>query len=272
MVKLLLGIDRSLYHVKFGEICRLVDELGFDGIEIQPEHPEIFERYPNRVVPYINDILAKHDFVISFHTPIKDLNIASYNPRIREYSKKEVIESINFANNINAKYIVTHGGKNSFKTLSTFSKRYETLALNYTIFALKDFCKICNDHGMMLSFENMSWSDWRMTAKIEYIKKIFDDLQSTNLKLTLDIDHMELRSKRHVDKIIEIFGDKIISSHIGNVEKSSSHVKKLLKLSNLELLVLEPHSLTYQLRTNIKEKIAQNALALKEMVDFSKNS
>ncbi|MFX1451931.1 MAG: TIM barrel protein, partial [Promethearchaeota archaeon] len=248
MQKLLLGIDRSLYQIKFEKICELANDLGFDGIELQPEHPDILKIYPLKAISYINDILSNYNFEISFHTPIKDLNISSYNPKIRNFSINEIKNSIEFANNINAKYIVTHGGKNSFKTPSSFSKKSGKIALNDTIDALITFYDICTDNGLTLSVENMSFSDWRMTSKIKYLERIFQEIPE--LKLTLDIDHAILRSKKYVNRFIETFKKKILSSHIGLIKNNISYIKKLITSSNLKFFVIEPHSATYFINPN----------------------
>ncbi|MFX0136969.1 MAG: sugar phosphate isomerase/epimerase family protein, partial [Candidatus Hodarchaeota archaeon] len=215
MHKLLLGIDRSIYQIKFEKSCEIAENLGFDGIELQPEHPDIFKIYPFKAISFVNDILSNYKFDISFHTPIKDLNISSYNPKIREFSISEIKNSIEFANKINATHIVTHGGKNSFKTRSSFSKRNEKKALEFTIDAFKSIYRVCNDYGIILSVENMTYSDWRMTSKIKYLEKIFHVIP--DLKLTLDIDHAIERSKRYVDKFIDVFNGILLSSHLGPI-------------------------------------------------------
>ena len=267
MVKILLGIDRSLYQIKFEKICELANALNFDGIELQPEHPDIFKLYPSKAIKFFEDIISNYNFKISFHTPIKDLNIASYNQRMREISILEIQKSIEFANKIGAKYIVTHGGKNSFKTRSLFSKKYERLALNYTIIALKSFYKLSEEFGISLSVENMTYSDWRMSSKINHLKAIFEEIPG--LRLTLDIDHALERTKRYVDKFIEIFKNELISAHLGAIHKNISHIKKLLGLLNVKFFTLEPHSFTYLITPNIIEFIEKNVEDLKKVISTS---
>lgn len=261
MVKLLLGIDRSLYHIKIEKICELAKNLELNGLEIQPEHPDIFKSYPESSIAYLNSILANYNFELSFHTPIKDINIASYNTTIRTVSIDEIMKFVHFANRINARHIVTHAGKNSFKTRSYFSKKYENMAMALTIEAFKSLNRICKKFSINLSVENMTWSEWRLSSKIKYLKLIFEEIEE--LKLTLDIDHALERSNRYVDKFIEVFEDKIISTHIGNIKKNKSHIIKLLNLKNLEYIVLEPHSLTYQVQPNIIELIKTNIKEIK---------
>ncbi len=264
MQKLHLGIDRSTYQIEFKKICEIAENMGFDGIELQPEHPEIFKIYPNKAVSFINDILSNYRFNISFHTPIKDLNISAYNKKIRQFSINQIKESIEFARNIGAKYVVTHGGKNSFKTASSFSRKYGKIALNSTIDALISFYDICSDNGITLSIENMSYSDWRMTSKIKYLERIFQEIP--DLKLTLDIDHAILRSKTYVGKIIEVFNNKLLSSHIGLVKNYTSYIEKLIKLTNFKFFVLEPHSLTHLINPNIINLIEINKNELKKII------
>jgi len=264
MVKLLLGIDRSLYHLKFEKVCELADKLGSDGLEIQPEHPDIFKLYPDDAISNLNNILSRFNFKLSFHTPIKDLNISSYNPIIRRTSLNELKKSIKFAKKINAEHVVTHAGKNSFKTRSFFSKKYEKMALGLTINALKSINRLCKDLRINLSVENMTWSDWRLSSKIKYLEIVFEEIKE--LKLTIDIDHAIERSKRYVDKFIEVFEDRIISGHISNVKKNILHIKKLSNLPSLEYIVLEPHGLTYSIRSKILELIEDNFKGLRNLI------
>lgn len=264
MVKLLLGLDRSTFQIPFEKLCEIVDNLRLDGIEIQIEHPDIFKIYPAKAITYINEILSNYKFELSCHTPIKDLNISSYNPAIRNTSINEIKRSIEFANKINAKYIVTHGGKNSFKKNSSFSIKNQREALNYTIDALKAFNDLCKNHGIAFSVENMTYSNYRMSSKIKYLKKIFNEIQ--DLKLTLDIDHAVNRIRGNVDKFIYFFSDRLISSHISSIFQNVFYIKQFLALPNLKLLVLEPHSLNFLVRPYITRFIEKNIADFKKIV------
>ncbi|MFX1299113.1 MAG: sugar phosphate isomerase/epimerase family protein [Promethearchaeota archaeon] len=139
---ILLGLDRGVWKYSFEEICKLSAGIQLDGLEIQPEHPEIFKGFPKpgNLKKLLSDYSLKCN---SVHAPIKDINVSSYNPRIRETSLFELKKTIKFAAELSDDllYVVIHGGQNSFRSPSNFEKAFLPKAINFTVEALKELVK-----------------------------------------------------------------------------------------------------------------------------------
>ena len=253
---ILLGLDRGVWKHSLQTICTKANEIQLDGLEIQPEHPEIFKTFPE--VRNLKTLLKDHGIKrISVHAPIKDINTSSYNPRIREASLVELKNTIQFASQLSDEitYIVVHGGQNSFKSASDFEKDYLTKALDLTIEGLKDLTKICEEYGITLSIENMTFSPWRLTSRIMFLEQIFKEVPT--LRFTFDFHHGTYGSERYSLRILEKFKTRLISVHIGQLfelVKVQNYIKDLNPL-----VIIEPHhfadegNIFSQLKTMIKE-------------------
>jgi sugar phosphate isomerase/epimerase len=238
--QILLGLDRGVWKYSLQEICENAIKISLDGLEIQPEHPEIFKTFPE--VGSLRKLLLDFNIkVISVHSPIKDINISSYNPRIREVSLSELKNTIKFASELsdNILYIVVHGGQNSFKSASDFEKEFLSKALKLTIEGLKDLSKDCEEYGIKLSVENMTFSPWRLTSRIRFLEQIFEEVPM--LKFTFDFHHGTYGSERYSLRILENFKPRLISVHIGQlfeIQKIQNNIEHLNPF-----IIIEPHHL-----------------------------
>ncbi|NVM29126.1 MAG: sugar phosphate isomerase/epimerase [Candidatus Helarchaeota archaeon] len=238
--RILLGLDRGVWKFNLENICQKCVELQLDGLEIQPEHPEIFKNFPDN--GGLKKVLTDYDLKYnSIHAPIKDINISSYNPRIREISLSELKRTIKFAEGLSddVLYVVIHGGQNSFRSASTFEKAFLPKAINFTIEACKELMKDCEEYGLKLSIENMTYSPWRLSSKIKYLDQIFE--QVPELKFTFDFHHGVFGSERYTFRILKKYLDRLISVHIGNLFEIKK-INTLIKRPNPHIII-EPHHL-----------------------------
>jgi len=237
--QILLGLDRGVWNHSLQEICENALEIPLNGLEIQPEHPEIFKIFPD--VGHLRTLLSDFNITtISVHSPIKDINISSYNPRIREISLLELKNTIKFAAALSDRilYIVVHGGQNSFKSASEFEREFLSKALELTIDGLKELLKECEEYGIKLSIENMTFSPWRLTSRIMFLEQIFEEVPPLNF--TFDFHHGSYGSERYSLRILEHFKARLISVHIGQlfeIQKIYSNIKQD------SYIIIEPHHL-----------------------------
>ena len=243
MINLLLGLDRSTYCLNLENICENCKKIGFDGIEIQPEHPDIWNDYP-KSAKKINNILESYNFKITVHCPIKDLNMASYNEKIREVTLKELIKAERFADELNARYFLIHAGKNSFVSQSLMSKKWKKKAIDLCI---ESISKILENANCKITMENMTWSEWRFSSKKKYLLKIYEKFPVNSLYFTLDVAHALERSRVFAKKLLELFGKRLISIHFGDFKLHGFVIEDIIKnkslLENFNYIVLEPHTL-----------------------------
>jgi sugar phosphate isomerase/epimerase len=134
---------------------------------------------------------------------------------------------------------VVHGGQNSFKSSSDFEKEFLSKALDFTIEGLQELSNECEEYGIKLSIENMTFSPWRLTSRIRFLEKIFEEVPT--LKFTFDFHHGTYGSERYSLRILESFKDRLISVHIGQlfeIKKIKNNIKDLNPF-----IIIEPHHL-----------------------------
>ncbi|MHA1144390.1 MAG: TIM barrel protein [Candidatus Helarchaeota archaeon] len=239
-IKAFISIDRALYHTPLEKIYQKAAELRVKGLEIQLEHPELWKLYPDRVVKYLIDLSSSYNFSFTIHSPIKDLNISSYNKAIRRASLEELKRTLDIGNALNVDYILMHLGKNSFVSQSQMSRNYKKTAISHSINAINELIQYCP--GVVLTIENMTWSEWRLSSKIKFLEVFYQNVPDS-VKFTLDIQHAQERSDVYVLRFYERFKDRLISIHFGNVSKQKRFLKKFLENSTGQYFILEPHSL-----------------------------
>ncbi len=238
--RILVGLDRGVWNYSIEKICKICSDLDLDGLEIQPEHPKIFKDFPE--TGNLKKILIDYGFELnSIHAPMKDINISSYNPRIRETSLLELKKTIKFAAEFsdNLLYVVMHGGQNSFRSSSNFEKEFLPKAVNFTVQAFKELVKDCMETNLTLSVENMTFSPWRLSSKIRFLDQIFEHVP--RLKFTFDFHHGVYGSERYAFRVLKKYRDRLISVHIGNfyeLRKIFSQIKRINPP-----IVIEPHHL-----------------------------
>jgi sugar phosphate isomerase/epimerase len=239
--QLLLGLDRGVWGYNLRNICEKCLELKLDGLEIQLEHPEIFKNFPesNELKSILNEFEFK---LLSIHAPIKDINLSSYNPRIRRTSLEELKDTIKFAATLsdNILYIVVHGGQNSFRSPSRFERKFLSKAMQFTIDGLKELSKECDQFGITLSVENMTFSPWRLSSKIRHLDQIFGAIP--NLKFTFDYAHGLIGSQRYSYRLLKHYMNRLISVHIGNFYEIRN-IYNFIKNHN-PYIIIEPHHLS----------------------------
>ncbi|MHA1271035.1 MAG: sugar phosphate isomerase/epimerase family protein [Candidatus Helarchaeota archaeon] len=236
--KILIGLDRATWGYEIKDILENMSLLKLDGLEIQPEHPELFHKFPKIDAKLLDYIESYPNIHLSVHAPIKDINVSSYNPLIREKSIEFLLKTLDFASNFNRiEYIVFHGGQNSFKSNSRFEFKQRKIALERTIDAFKILIEKCNEYGFTMAIENMTHSDYRMTSKIKYLETIFSNSEFDNLKFIFDYEHGLNYSERYSLRILKNFKNRLIAVHIG-----TDYDKFAYLVSDINpILVIEPH-------------------------------
>ncbi|MHC1591075.1 MAG: sugar phosphate isomerase/epimerase family protein [Candidatus Helarchaeales archaeon] len=265
--KILLSIDRSLYHTPIKKVYELAAELNVDGLEIQLEHPELWKSYPNGVVKQIEEISSSYSFRHTLHAPIKDLNVSSYNQAIRKASIQELKLAMDIGAKMGVDYVLIHLGKNPFVSTSRMSKMYKNIAIQHSIEAVKEIISFHPE--ITVTIENMTWSEWRLSSKIKFLEKVFPELPE-NVRFTLDIEHARERSRVYVRKFHERFKNRLISIHVGDVFRQESILKEIINENKAKYLVLEPHTLPNSSRQELLFPIIKrNINKLKELLKSS---
>ena len=164
----LAGIDNTLENT-----LEFIEGLGLDYAELvhqfPTENPDI-------------EILESYNLKYSIHSPFMDVNIAALQDKSRLNSIKQIKESIDLANEIDAEAVVVHPGLAPFLANKYFlDKVYE-----FSNESIKELGRYGEDLGVLTTIENMPTFE----AMIYYnLENLHETLASYDMHMTLDIGH-----------------------------------------------------------------------------------
>ncbi len=192
-----------------------VEGLDFEAVEIHCEDP-LFEGWGSRggdvTRKVLREALSIADVKVSLHSPYHDVNIATLNQRIREEVMRQHKECIETANYLDAEKIVIHPGfvsSRKYKKQKAFQQMIENLTR---------LCEIGEEFGVTLSIENLASKKKAMGIKISEIKRIINEVNKENLKVTLDIAHAnttEVGPKTYAKELEPLIEHLHISDNVG---------------------------------------------------------
>lgn len=166
----LAGIDKTLE-----ETLEFIESLGI-------EYVELVHQFPSENIAI--DLLESYSLKYTIHAPFMDVNIASLQETSRADSIKQIKNSINFANDIDAKAVVVHPGLTSFLPNKYFPDKVIQAAND----SIKELGEYGNDLGVLTTIENMP----NFPSMIyENIYELNELLVSLDMPMTLDIGHAE---------------------------------------------------------------------------------
>ncbi len=164
----LAGIETTLE-----EALEFIENLGID-------YAELVHQFPSENIDA--DILESYNLKYSIHSPFMDVNIAALQDKSRLNSIKQIKDSIDLANKINAEAVVIHPGLAPFLANKYFlDKVYET-ANN----SIKELGEYGRDLGVLATIENMPTFDGMLYNNMEDLHNL---LTSLDMSMTLDIGH-----------------------------------------------------------------------------------
>ena len=140
---------------------------------------EIINEYPYNVIDM--DIINSYNIQISIHSPLSDINIASYNETIRRASVSQIKNSIDIASAMDSEIVVVHPGH-----IPILGKKFEDITLKKSVKSLKECCQYANNRNIMLCIENMPDIEGLLCKDINQLNKIANKLDTY---ITLDIGH-----------------------------------------------------------------------------------
>lgn len=142
---------------------------------------------------------------ISVHGYFSDLNVASKDEEVAQLAQKRHFQTLEFAKEIGAKTVLFHTGYTPFKH-NDYQKRYTK---NYQNF-WKNFVKHFEAANITAVLENV----------FEEIPQrnlaIINEINSPNLKLSIDTGHVNVYSHHSIPSWIKTYGKNLYHMHIHN--------------------------------------------------------
>jgi sugar phosphate isomerase/epimerase len=140
---------------------------------------EIINEYPYNSIS--KDIVDSYNIKITVHSPLSDINIASYNQAIRRSSVSQIKKSIDIASSMEPGLVVVHPGH-----IPILGKKFRKKILNNSNESLSECSRYAEDIGVMLCVENMPDIDGLLGKDINELHEMVEKLGAY---ITLDVGH-----------------------------------------------------------------------------------
>ena len=144
------------------------------------EYAELVHQFPCEDIA--SDILESYNLKYTIHAPFMDVNIAALQEKSRANSIKQIKDSIDLANEIDAKAVVVHPGLASFLANKYFLDKVYRFADE----SIAEIGKYGRDLGVITTVENMPKFE---SMIYQDIKALNDLVVSLDMGMTLDIGH-----------------------------------------------------------------------------------
>jgi sugar phosphate isomerase/epimerase len=140
---------------------------------------EVINEYPYDSIS--KDLVDSYNIKITVHSPLSDINIASYNETIRKSSVSLIKNSIELASSMKPGLVVVHPGQ-----IPILGKKFGEKILANSKESLSECSRYAEDRGVMLCVENMPNIDGLLGKDINELDKMVEDLGAY---MTLDVGH-----------------------------------------------------------------------------------
>ena len=179
---------------------------------------EIFSEAENDIVKFssrFNEIKGSYNMAYSIHAPIGDINIASFNERVRETSVKEMFRAMEHANRMGIETITIHPG-----LYSMVIREAKDRSVKYSKESLKKIDRGAAEYGVVVAVENMPSFVVMMGQTPEELLELID---GTDLMICFDIGHANTMGM--IDECISAFSGRIANIHIhDNIGDKDEHM------------------------------------------------
>jgi sugar phosphate isomerase/epimerase len=175
------------------------------------------EQYLEAIAPAIRELLPSYDLRLTAHAPISDVNIASFNPRVRALALELVATCIRTAGDLGIPTVTVHPG------LRMPMARWDDSKLRaLTLDAAHSLARLGEEHGVTVCLENMA-KNWVMTfQEPDWFEGAFDD---TPLRFCLDVAHAHTMGPVTLDAYLRRFTRVTANVHVSdNHGDADSHL------------------------------------------------
>lgn len=161
---------------------KLSNDLGLDSVEIRFEkerdRPSLWPWEANgALINFLDNFKMK-----GAHLQFIDLNLISFNPKIKQESVSQIKYAIKKASELGMSYVVLHA--KGFDYGLTYEQQ-----LNEWIKIIRELTLCAEDNSIVLTIENADFF-----KKLKDISIVVRKINSTWLKMTLDIGHAHIRN------------------------------------------------------------------------------
>ena len=143
------------------------------------EYCEVINEYPYHKIE--RDIVDSYNIKITVHSPLSDVNIASYNDTMRNSSISQIKNSIDIAAKLEPGLVVVHPGQ-----IPILGKKFEEKILKQCIESLNECSIYAKENDVLMCVENMPDIEGLLLKDIKDLHEVADEIDSY---ITLDVGH-----------------------------------------------------------------------------------
>jgi len=147
---------------------------------------------------------------LTVHATFSDINIAAFNPHIREASQNIVLKSIDFASDIDASIVTIHPGE-----LSAGGAYYPEIVIENNRIALNNFAEYAKTKNIRIGYENfplLPWNQFEDGYSPYKIKDLIQMINNENLGITWDIGHSNTTNFK-MNEFFDCFKEHLFHLH-----------------------------------------------------------
>lgn len=213
----MIGLSMTAYRDRdledFRKWAEAVKLSGFEGIEIVSEWPHFLS---GENVSLFQSIAEEFGLKVTVHAPFSDLNIASFNERIRKTSLKILEDTISLASQLGALVVTVHPGH-----CSPVSRKYRSKYMDIHRKSLRAVAHMSEEYGIPVGVENMPKFPILDAQTPERLALLVDGI---DIGITFDVGHLNTTT-RSFEVFLKTFGDRIVEVHIhDNSGKADEHL------------------------------------------------
>ena len=188
-------------------------ELGFDFVELVSEWPHFLT---HETIGVFKEATGSFNLPVTVHAPFSDVNIASFNDRIREASLEIIRETLELSAELDAMVVTIHPGH-----CSPVSIRNRGRYLGIHREALWRIARWGEEYGIKMGVENMPSFPILDARTPERLAEIIDGIE---IGVTFDVGHLNTTT-REFDGFLRLLGDRIVHVHLhDNSGKADEHL------------------------------------------------
>jgi len=177
-------------------------EMGFDYIEWVSEWPRFLNGSTTR---RLEELLQSYDLKLTIHAPFSDINIASFNEKIRSASLEVIESTLLTAAELGAMAITIHPGH-----CSPVSRRYQAEYIEIHRNSLARIAQTAEDAGVRVGVENMPSFPILDAQTPERLHLL---LEGIDIGVTFDVGHLNTTTA-DFSGFLRLFRDRIVLLHL----------------------------------------------------------
>ena len=203
----------SFVSMPLKEALRHIRDAGYTEVEITADKTHLDPRvFPPSRLPYLKSLLKDLDLhPNSVHAPIKDVDIAAQNPKVRDKSIKLIMKTLEYCRSIECPILVLHPNGEEGASLKPVDSKKNLID------SLTRVAKRAEDLGVNVAIENMiDVKGRRFGSRIFHIKEVIESIGSPSLGICFDTGHVNLFADPNISMDGEIFeaGEHLMTLHV----------------------------------------------------------